>query len=84
MVDFAVHFTIHAIKIGFQKYYILPGKCACQHERTPCYFHLDRINDSFAIHIRYSLLEFPHYASSREKIQGSLAVRKQLLKNGRF
>ena len=26
MVDFAAHFTIHAIKIGFQKYYILPGK----------------------------------------------------------
>ena len=35
MVDFAAHFTILAIKIGFQKYYILPGKCchlpiACQ------------------------------------------------------
>ena len=30
MVDFAASFTIHAIKIGFQKYYILPGKCACQ------------------------------------------------------
>ena len=27
MVDFAADFTIHAIKIGFQKYYILPGKC---------------------------------------------------------
>ena len=26
MVDFAAHFTIHAIKIGFQKYYTLPGK----------------------------------------------------------
>ena len=25
MVDFAAHFTIQAIKIGFQKYYILPG-----------------------------------------------------------
>ena len=30
MVDFAAYFTIHTIKIGFQKYYILPGKCACQ------------------------------------------------------
>ena len=27
MVDFAAHCTIHAIKIGFQKYYILSGKC---------------------------------------------------------
>ena len=27
MVDFAAHVTIHAIKIGFQEYYILPGKC---------------------------------------------------------
>ena len=27
MVDFAAHFTIHDIKIGFQKYCILPGKC---------------------------------------------------------
>ena len=26
MVDFAAHFTIRAIKIGFQKYYILPEK----------------------------------------------------------
>ena len=25
MVDFAAHFIIHTIKIGFQKYYILPG-----------------------------------------------------------
>ena len=29
-------------------YYILPGKCACQSERSPRYFHLDRISD-FAI-----------------------------------
>ena len=27
IVDFAAHFSIHAIKIGFQKYYIYPGKC---------------------------------------------------------
>ena len=27
MVDLAANFTIHATKIGFQKYYILPGKC---------------------------------------------------------
>ena len=24
MIDFAAHCTIHAIEIGFQKYYILP------------------------------------------------------------
>ena len=34
MVDFAAHFTIHTIKIGFQ-YYILPGKCACQSGIVP-------------------------------------------------
>ena len=34
MVDFTAHFTIHAVKIGFQKYYILPGKYACQSKRT--------------------------------------------------
>ena len=28
MVDFAAYCTIHAIKIGFQKYYILPRWCA--------------------------------------------------------
>ena len=27
MVDFVAQCSIHAIKIGFQKYYILPGKC---------------------------------------------------------
>ena len=27
MVDFVAKCSIHAIKIGFQKYYILPGKC---------------------------------------------------------
>ena len=56
MVDFPAHFTIHAIKIGFQNttFYLdsvvlesrhLP--LACQSERR--YFHLNRINDSFAI-----------------------------------
>ena len=47
MVDFAAHFTFHAIKIGFQKYYVLPGKCACQSEHSPRYFHLDRIRSLF-------------------------------------
>ena len=41
MVDFAAHLIIHAIKIGFQKSYILPGKCGCQSEHSPCYFLLD-------------------------------------------
>ena len=50
MVDFTAHFTIRAVKIGFQIYYILPGKCcplkvvhlpiACQSERSLRYFHL--------------------------------------------
>ena len=44
MVDFAAHFTIHAIEIGIQKYYILPGKC-CQSEHSLRYFHLDRISE---------------------------------------
>ena len=49
------YFTIHAITIlGFQKYYILPGKCACQSERSPRYFHLDRFSDLFAINCKYS------------------------------
>ena len=25
--DFVTNFTIQATKIGFQKYYVLPGKC---------------------------------------------------------
>ena len=29
MVDFAAHYTIRAIKIGFQKYYILPVSPSC-------------------------------------------------------
>ena len=37
MVDFAVHFTFHAIKISFQT--ILPGK----------YCPLSPISDSFAV-----------------------------------
>ena len=31
-------------------YYFLPGKCACQSERSLPYFHLDRSSDLFAIH----------------------------------
>ena len=27
MVDLAANFTIHATKVGFQKLYILTGKC---------------------------------------------------------
>ena len=38
MVDFAAHLIIHAIKIGFQKSYILPGKCGCQSEHSPLLF----------------------------------------------
>ena len=38
MVDFAAHFTIHAIKIGFKKYYmsliIVHLPIACQSERV--------------------------------------------------
>ena len=53
MVHFPSHFTIQA-----KKYYILPRKSlkvfhipiACQSEHRPRYFHLDRINNSFAIH----------------------------------
>ena len=74
MVDFAAHFTIHAIKIGFQKAFswkVLSFKVvhlpiAGQSERSLHYFHLDRICDSFAIHCSSS-----HAAtSSREKILG--------------
>ena len=40
MVDFVAHFTIHAIiDNGFQKYYVLPGQCACESDRRPHYFH---------------------------------------------
>ena len=60
-VDLAAHFTIHAIKISFQKkrppftWKVLSVKVvhlpiACQSERSPRYFHLDRISDSFTIH----------------------------------
>ena len=66
MVDFATHFTIHAVKIGFQNstftWKVLSLKIV----------HLPIACQS------YSSLEFPHAASS-EKIQGSLVVRKQLL-----
>ena len=44
-------------------YYILPGKCACQSERSPGYFHLDRISDLFAIHRSIS-----HMLLAAEKI----------------
>ena len=66
MVDFAAHFTNHAIKIGFQKILNFTLKVlslkvvhlpiACQSERSLCYFHLDRISDSFAIHRSSSYL----------------------------
>ena len=62
MVDFAAHCTIHAVKIGFQNstFYLesvvkvvhLP--IACQSERSPRYFHLDRISELFTIHARVS------------------------------
>ena len=59
MVDFTAHFTIYTIAL------LLPVKCspwkvihlACQSERSPCYFHLDRISDSFAIHCSSSCLQ---------------------------
>ena len=73
MVDFAAHFTIHTIKIGFQKYYILPGKCACQSDRSLRYFPSRyRITYSFAIHHSSS-----HMLLAAEKRFG--VVRKQLL-----
>ena len=72
MVDFADHFTIHAIKTGFQKYYSLPRKCACQSKRSPRYFHLNRISDLFAIHCSSS-----HAVLARFRV--SLVVRKKLL-----
>ena len=57
MIDFAAHFTIHAIKIGFLHFTwkvwslkIIHLPIACQSERSLHYFHLDRISDSFAIH----------------------------------
>ena len=77
MVDFAAHYTIHAIKIGFQiftwkvlslKVILIP--IACQSERSSRYFHLDRVRDSFAIHRSSS-----HTPLSRENIQGNLVVR---------
>ena len=68
MADFAAHFTIHAIKIGFQNttfylesvvFEVIHLPIACQSERSLCYFHLDRISDMFAIHrsSSYMLLE---------------------------
>ena len=54
MVDFAARFTIHAIIIiCFQKYWkvvVIHLPIACQNDRSLCYFHLDRISGSFAIH----------------------------------
>ena len=58
MLDFAAPFTIHAIKIGFQKHYIyLESVVLESHSSTNSakvrslrYFHLERISDSFAIH----------------------------------
>ena len=48
---------------------------ACQSEHSLRYFHLGRISYLFSIHRSSS----PYAASSREKIQRSLVVRKQLL-----
>ena len=70
-VDFAAHFAIQAIKIGFKnstflrkvlslKVVHLP--IACQSERSLRYFHLNRIR-----FVRYSSLEFP-CATTAEKI----------------
>ena len=76
MVEFAALCTIHAIYIGFQKYYVLPGKClslkvvhlpiACQSERSPRYFHLHRISDSFAIHCLSS-----HALAAEKRFEGA-------------
>ena len=70
MVDFTAHFTIHDIKIGFQKYYILVLSLkvihlpiACQSEHSLCYFHLGRISDLFSTHCSSS-----HTLLAAEKI----------------
>ena len=53
MVEFAAHFTIHSIEIGYTFYLesvVLESRSACQSECSLHCFHVDRISNLFAIH----------------------------------